>query len=188
MRAFGFNAGLGDAGFNQVLGVVAVDNGEIAAVAEPVGVLAQNPRADGMERAAPERREFLSEQSGDAPHHFAGGLVGERQQQDTVGGDALFQQVGDAVGEGAGLARAGAGDDKRRAGRRGDGSELLRIQFVRVINLEIDLRPERFQNIIARHSAELKWQMAAGERKIVGKGLLTAALIQPQRAQRSQRG
>ena len=104
--------------------------------------------------------------SGDAPHHFAGGLVGERQQQDAVGGDALFQQVGDAVGERARLARTGAGDDERRAGRRGDGGELLRVEFARVINLQMDGGLKRLQDVIARHGPELKRQMAAGERKI----------------------
>ena len=55
--------------------------------------------------------QFLAEQFGDAPHHFAGGLVRERQQQNPVGGDALFQQIRDAVGERAGLARTRAGND-----------------------------------------------------------------------------
>ena len=110
--------------------------------------------------------KFLSEQIGDTPHHFAGGLVGERQQQDAVGGNALFEQIGDAIGERAGLARTGAGDDERGAGRRGDGGELLRIEFARVVNLQMDCGMKRFENVIARHGAELKGQMPAGERKI----------------------
>ena len=151
MRAFRFNPRVGDAGLDQILRVVAVENGEIAPVTEQIGVRAQNPRADGMERAAPERRQFLPQQIRDAPHHFAGGLVGERQQQDAVGGNALFEQIGDAIGERAGLARAGAGDDERRAGRRGDGGELLRIQLARVINLQMNCGMKRFQHVIARH-------------------------------------
>jgi len=43
-------------------------------------------------------------------------------------------------------------------GRRGDGGELLRIEFARVINLEIDLRMIRFQDIFARHGGKLNWQ------------------------------
>jgi len=42
------------------------------------------------------------------------------KQQDAVGGDALFEQIGDAVDERAGLARTGAGDDEGGAGRRGE--------------------------------------------------------------------
>ena len=109
--------------------------------------------------------QFLSEQIRDAPHHFAGGLVGERQQQDAVGGNALFEQIGDAIGERARLARAGAGDDERRAGRRGDGGELLRVQLARVINLQMDGRMKRFQNILARHGPQLKSETCERERK-----------------------
>ena len=166
MRPFGFDAGIGDAGLDQILRVVAVENREIAPVPEQVGVLAQNPRADGVKRAAPERRQLPAQQIGDAAHHFAGGLVGEREQQNSFRRDALFQQVGDAISERARLAGAGAGDDERRAGRRGNGGQLLRIQFARVINLQIDFGTERFKHVIARHGAELKGQTPARERKI----------------------
>ena len=108
--------------------------------------------------------QFLAEQIRDAAHHFAGGLVGEGQQQDAVGGDALFEQVRDAVGERAGLARAGAGNDEGRAGRRGDGGELLLVQLARVINLQMDGRMERFQNVLMRHGRQLKWETSGGER------------------------
>ena len=111
-------------------------------VTEQIGVQAQNPVADGMERPAPERANCLPGQIGDAAHHFAGGLVGEREQQDAVGGNALFQQVRDAVDERAGLAGPGAGDDERGAGRRGDGGELLGVQLARIINLQMDRRKE----------------------------------------------
>ncbi len=135
MRAFGFDFGVGDAGLDQILGVVAVKNGEIAPVTERVGVGTEHAGADGMKGAAPKLAQLVAEQIGHAPHHFAGGLVGERQQQNPVGGDALLQQIGDAIGERARLARTRAGDDERRAGRRGDGGQLLRIQLARVINL-----------------------------------------------------
>jgi hypothetical protein len=142
-----------------------VENREITAVTKQVGVRAQNPRANGMECSAPKLAQFMSEQIRDAAHHFAGGLVGERQQQNAIGGNALFEQVRDAVGERAGLARAGAGDDERGTGRRGDGGELLGVQLARVVNLEMDCGMERFQNVITRHGAELKSQMAVDKRK-----------------------
>jgi hypothetical protein len=44
---------------------------------------------------------------------------------------------------------------------------LLRIQFARVINLQIDFGTERFNDVIVRHGAQLKGQMGAGERKIL---------------------
>jgi hypothetical protein len=42
---------------------------------------------------------------------------------------------------------------------------LLRIQFARVINLQIDFGTERFNNVIARHGPELKGQNATSKRK-----------------------
>ena len=169
---FGFDARVGDAGLDQILRVVAVENREIAPVTEQVGVRRRirapmewnvPPQSDGSCRP---------EQIGDAAHHFAGGLVGEREQQDAVGGNALFEQIRDAVGERARLARTRAGDDERRAGRRGDGGELLRIQFARVINLQIDFGTERFKNVIARHGAELKGQTRREQKKKRGEFLI----------------
>ena len=118
-----------------------------------------------MERAAPERAKFMAEQIADAPHHFTGGLVREGEQQDAVGGNPLLQQIRHAIGECARLARTRTGDDECRAGRRGDGGELLRIEFACVINLEIDLRMIWFQDIFARHGGELNGQTGFGKRK-----------------------
>src|ERR1035437_2841559 len=120
-----------------------------------------------MKRAAPQRTQFVAEQITDAPHHFTGGLVREREQQNSFRRNSLFQKIRDAIGERARLARTRAGDDERRAGRRGDGGELLRIEFARVINLEIDLRLIRFQDIFARHGGELNGQTGRGKRKNV---------------------
>jgi hypothetical protein len=38
--------------------------------------------------------------------------------------------------------------------QRGDGGELLRIQFARVVNLQIDFGTERFNDVIAREGRE----------------------------------
>ena len=60
--------------------------------------------------------------------HLAGRLVGERDGQDAVGGRAMADQLGDAVGDHAGLAGAGAGQDQQRAGEGLDGVVLGGIQ------------------------------------------------------------
>ena len=60
----------------------------------------------------------------DALAHLAGRLVGERQGQDVLRGDALPQQVGDPAGDDAGLPRAGAGQDEERAVHVLDGFAL----------------------------------------------------------------
>ena len=70
------------------------------------------------------------------------------------GGDALFEQVSDAVGEGAGLARAGPGNHESRAGQGGDGGVLLLIQFAGIIDLQLDGAVKRLKDIFARHPAE----------------------------------
>ena len=51
----------------------------------------------------------------DALPHLAGGLVGEGDGQDVARPHALLEQVGDAAGDDARLAAAGAGEDQQRA-------------------------------------------------------------------------
>ena len=74
--------------------------------------------------------ERVAEQLVHALGHFAGGLVGEGDGQDGVGRDAfLADQPGDAAGDDAGLARAGAGQDEQRALGGLDGGALFGIQI-----------------------------------------------------------
>ena len=58
VRAFGFDFRIGDAGLDQIFGVVAVQDGEIALVAERFGVQPEDSRADGVKGAAPQARAF----------------------------------------------------------------------------------------------------------------------------------
>ena len=111
--------------------------------------------ADGVEGAAPKSRQFPAEQVAHAAHHLAGCLVGEGQQEDAVGGNALFQQKADAIGEGARLAGTRARDYQRRPRRRGDGRELLRVQFRRIINMQVSGRIEGLEHVVARHPEKL---------------------------------
>ena len=137
------NLRIEQAGFDQILRVVAVENREIPLVAERLGVQPQNPRADAVKSSAPQRAQFVAEQVGNALHHFARRLVREREQQNAVGRNALFQKIRDAIRQRARLARTRAGDDERRTGRRGDGGELLLVEFARVVNVQPDFRRER---------------------------------------------
>ena len=136
--AFGVDLGVGDAGFDEVAGVIAVEDGKIAIVTEGFGVEAKDAGANGMKSAAPEGTEFVAEEVGNAAHHFGSGFVGEGEQQDSFRGDALFEKEGDAIGEGAGLAGPGAGNDEGGAWRGGDGGELLFVQFARIVNVQPD--------------------------------------------------
>ena len=66
--------------------------------------------------------------------HLAGGLVREGDREDLVRLHAAgVDQVRDAVGEHARLARAGAGDDEQRAFGREDGLPLGRVQVGEVL-------------------------------------------------------
>ncbi len=63
----------------------------------------------------------------DAFGELTGGLVGEGQAEDLVGGDlAGADQPDHAGGHHGGLARPGSGHDHLRGGRRGDAGRLLR--------------------------------------------------------------
>ncbi len=94
---------------------VVVDR-EGRAVAQPVGVGAQDAQAGGVERRDPHLLGRRSHQLGHPGAHLVGGLVGERDGEDpprrrVPGG----QEVGDAAREDPRLARAGPGDDEQRA-------------------------------------------------------------------------
>jgi len=98
---------------------------------------AQESGAHGVKGSSPQTRVIDARERSHALHHLSGGLVGERHQQDVLCCDALRQQPRDAIGQGAGLARAGSGDDQLGAIATGDGRVLLLVE----IGLEVDLRP-----------------------------------------------
>src|SRR5690606_9172916 len=75
----------------------------------------------------------------------------EGEEENRGGVDPLVEEVGDAVGEGAGLAAAGPGDDEGRTRRRGHGSELLFIEFRRVIDPRLRVFPGLSNSIFTRH-------------------------------------
>ena len=110
-----------------------VENRKIAIVAERVAFLAQDSRAGRMKRADPRLRRVVADQRRDPLAHLAGGLVGERDRQHLEWRRlALGQDVGDTVGQHAGLARAGAGQDEDRAVGGEHRGALFRIQFVEI--------------------------------------------------------
>ena len=82
---------------------------------------AQHPRAGGVERHHPHRAHPAADQQLGPVAHLPRRLVGERDREDLVRlGRVGRDQVGDPVGQHAGLARAGAGEDQQRALAVGD--------------------------------------------------------------------
>jgi hypothetical protein len=65
----------------------------------------------------------------DALAHLAGGLVGEGDGEDAPGGHALFEELGDAVGDDARLAGARAGEDQQRRAAVVDGRLLFGVEL-----------------------------------------------------------
>ena len=147
----GIDPGARDDGVEQIFLVFAVHDREPARITEGAPVPPQHAVADGMKRPAPEPAGVDREQIGDAVEHLAGGLVREGEEEDVARVDALLEQVGDAIGEGARLARAGPGDDEQRSRRRGHGRVLLFVQFARVIDADRRRGGGALERVLAGH-------------------------------------
>ena len=95
-----------------------------------LGMAAQDLHADGVEGAEPRHAlDDVADDVADAALHLARRLVGEGDGEDFTGpGAAGRQDMGDAHGEHARLAGAGAGQHQHRAVERLDREPLLGIQ------------------------------------------------------------
>jgi hypothetical protein len=95
--------------------------------AEQLCVLAQQPRAHRVERGRCDLAcPLLAQQVGEPESQFASRADTERDAEDLVGARLLrLEQIRDPVGDGAGLARPWARDQKQRAGAVRDGLSLL---------------------------------------------------------------
>ncbi len=122
-------------GGGEIGRVVPVENGEVAAEAERVGVAAQEPVGHGMERPAPDARDVVGQEIAHPLQHFARGLVGEGQEQDVLRLDPVLDQVGDPVGQRPGLAAARPRDDEDRPRLGHDRGILLVVERGAVIDL-----------------------------------------------------
>ena len=93
-----------------------------------VDITPQDASAGGVERGD-ERRVAAAEQLLDTLGHLACRLVGEGDRHDVPGAHPpLADQVGDAVGDDPGLARAGSGQDEERSLAVQHGRFLGRVQ------------------------------------------------------------
>ena len=100
-----------------------------------VDVAAQDAPAGGVEGCY-QRQIPPSQQLADPLGHFFGSLVGEGDRHDVPGAHPPFtDQVGDAVGDDAGLARAGAGQDQQRPFAVQHGLFLWRVEMFEKIHV-----------------------------------------------------
>ena len=88
------------------------------------GLAVEGADIDAARRAA--------DQVDDAFAHLVGGFVGEGDGEDVPGSDALGDEVGDAAGDDAGFAGAGAGEDEQGAVDVVDGGALLGVQAAEI--------------------------------------------------------
>ena len=96
-------------------------------IASPSG--AQHAGAERVERARRDVAAALADEADDPLAQLRRGPVGEGHGQDPPWGDVLdADEVGDPVGQDAGLAGAGAGEDQQRAFRSRHGPCLLRVE------------------------------------------------------------
>ena len=111
-----------------------VVDGEVRAVAELRRLAAEDAAAGGVEREDPEPARGRAEEVVEPAAHLARGLVGKGDREDLGRPDPVRRdQVGDAVGEDARLARPGAGDDQQRPFGVQDGLSLRGIQVGEVL-------------------------------------------------------
>ncbi|MGY3420306.1 hypothetical protein ACVWZW_000781 [Bradyrhizobium sp. F1.13.4] len=138
---------------HQVGGILAVVDGEGRIDADPLGIFAQQPRADAVEGAGPGKRvahdrgivlaEYFSGDALDPAGHLGRGAARERHQEDAARIAARDDQVRDAMGQRVGFAGARTGDDEQgRAHGRTighamlHGAALLRIERVQICRHE----------------------------------------------------
>src|SRR5262245_15759090 len=111
--------------------IVLVENGKVGLQAHQFRVPAQDFYADRMEGAEPGHAfDNLPDHGADARFHFPRGLVGESDRKNLARARvAGGEDVGDARGQYARLAGAGAGEHQHRSFQRLDRQPLLRIEI-----------------------------------------------------------
>ena len=116
--------------FDSVFAVVGVVDGEIVNISEFVGLDTQDFGKHRVESAHPDVLGFGADKRLDTVFHLLGRLVGKCKCQNIKGIHPLVDQVGDAVGQSAGLARACAGNNHHRSVDNFGSTALFVVQFV----------------------------------------------------------
>ena len=107
-------------------------------------VLAQQPVAEGVERADPRVVVPVRHEAIDALDHLRRGAVGEGERQDLRGlRQLLGDEPGDAAGDDGRLARAGTGHDEERPGVVRDRLALAGGEVGEERRLDAEVRPAR---------------------------------------------
>ena len=118
---------------NHVFAIGPVHDSERRRQTDMAAGHAQDQIGERMKGAAGNLATAAIDQKTGAPKHFLGGTAREGQQQNRARIDALIDQMGDAINQSAGLARARAGDNEQRAFHRGRRLILRWVKLITVI-------------------------------------------------------
>ena len=115
---------------------VFIRDAEMPRQARGFSVLAQHVDAEPVERARGDGLgNGLAQGARQATLHFRGGFVGKGERRDALGRDpALRDQIRNALGQHARLARARPGEDEHCPDGRGDG---LALPFIQCDGIEV---------------------------------------------------
>ena len=137
---------------------------EVRAQPDPLGLAAEHAAARGVEGEDPDPARGVAEEPLEPVAHLPRRAVRERDREDLVRLHARRgEQVGDAVGQDAGLARARAGDDEQRPLRVEDGLALGRVQ-VGEVGLGLG---DGHQPMLASDPAQLGVDPGRGRRQLL---------------------
>jgi hypothetical protein len=111
--------------------IVGIENGVILGIGGVFALAAEHARADAVKRADLQAAQPRAKQALHAKAHFFGGLVGEGHGHDGGSRHAHFlNQIGDAIGEHAGLAAARPGQHQHWPCARSDRFALPVVQTI----------------------------------------------------------
>ncbi len=157
-------------------GVGLVVNGEVARVADPVTVSAQNSHTCGVEGTHPHRFDHGPNQPSDAFAHLARCLVSEGDGEDRRGMHAGSHEVSDAMGEHPRLARTGASHHQQRTAGVDDGVVLIGVEALeqcvdgRVRDRQRELPGIRHGPSILRRGCHPRGPVPADDQRITATG------------------
>ena len=143
-------------GLEHLPRVLRIEDREVGGQPEPRPETAEQPVADGVERAAHETPRVHGQQHLDAAQHLAGRLVREREQEDPGGVEPVLDEPRDPVDERPGLARARAGDHEERAVTGHDDVPLLVVELAVVVD-PVGLQTRgRLEDVFPFHGSSLE--------------------------------
>ncbi len=157
--------------------IVVVKNGEIAGKSKMRGLAAEQARAEGVERGDPHVGGGLPaglQDAVDTIAHDFGGLVGEGDGEDGVSRHVSFEQMGDAVGDHARLARAGARQYQHGAFGSENGFALAFVESVEKRHRVRRVRWVGQERILTERMRMSNFRMRSNERSIAATNVKTA--------------